>query len=371
MFDFIKREVRAYPELDTIRFISVTLVVCHHLFFQNGMFLSWAHDYAWVGVDIFFTLSGFLITGILIKEIEKNGKIDFKNFILKRIIRLWPCWLIALLLSFSLTYAFASKNLDIMHDLKTKFIYYILHFGNYSHAFSGKLHTLFSHFWSLAVEEHFYLIWPATMAIVYKFKGLKKTVLFSLVLLPYLFRVMHHYLGWDQASITLSTHTRIDSIVWGCILAFVFNKIKDLTTLQEVFQTILMFALFFISLHYIARNEAISPWISELGRTTLAWSTCLLIIISLKGSKKGLRRVLSNPILSWLGIMSYGVYLFHVHTNVVLFALVKKYAPTMNETSIALLSNILPYGPAIITFYLIDKKLNGKRSAIIAKIRGV
>jgi peptidoglycan/LPS O-acetylase OafA/YrhL len=366
--NFINKELRPYPELDTIRFISVTLVVCHHLFFKNNSFLAWMHDYAWVGVDIFFTLSGFLITGLLMKELDKSGTIDLKKFWVKRMIRLWPCWLIALLISFIFTYYFGQNNPEIMGALKEKFWHYILHLGNYSYAFYGKLHTLFGHYWSLAVEEHFYLIWPMVMLLVFKKQKLKPLMLTLLLFLPYLLRVGHHHVGFTIDSITLSTHTRIDSIVWGCLLAYGFKNLKDLSVKKEIVYTGAMFILYALSLHYLTNNKAISPWLSEIGRTTISMASCLFIIIAMKGNNNGLRRVLRNPTLSWLGIMSYGVYLFHVHTNSIIFAIITKYIPDANLNVVAIIANIAPYIPAIGTYYLIDKQLHKKRSVILEKL---
>lgn len=358
MFSFIKNELRKYPELDTIRFIAVTLVVSHHLFYDSNLFFSWNKEYGWVGVDIFFTLSGFLITSILLNEYQETKTINLTSFIYKRMIRLWPSWLIALSLSFGIVYSFGLRNNELAQDLFTKFWHYLFHFGNYSHAWIGKIHTVFSHYWSLAVEEHFYLIWPCLLAFTASSKKKLMGVFTIMLVLPYLFRVYHAQQGEIEAVVTFSTHTRIDSIVWGCLLAYIYPTLKKLTFRSEFIISLVMLLLFYCSLTFLTKNHEISAWLSESGRSFISIASVLLIIIAMKGNIYGLRYLLRIPILSWLGIMSYGVYLFHFHTNTLFFGLLSKSTFKLSELESSLFVYTLPYIPAFLTYYLIDKKLH-------------
>lgn len=363
----IYKDLREHIELDSIRFISVTFVVLHHLFFEGNAFLSWMGKYGWVGVDIFFCLSGYIITKFLLVEYRKKEEINYSTFIKKRILRLWPSWLIALFLSYSVVLFFSQGNPDLASKIYTKGVFYFAHLGNYSYAFTGKLHGVFGHFWSLAVEEHFYLMWPPLL--VYGLKKRRLGLVFAgLLLLPYLFRLLHHHLGLGVESITLSTHTRLDSIAWGCLLSFKMDDIKKLTVKYEFAITATMIFLFYIGLHHMA-NQDNFPLFDELGRTVISLASCLLIIIALKGGKFGLRSLLRIKFISWLGLMSYGVYLFHVHTNILLFAAISKLKLNFSIVEMSIISNIIAYIPAILVFYIIDKKIHKNRISLLNKIR--
>lgn len=358
MISFIQKELRKYPELDTIRFIAVTLVVSHHLFYESNVFFAWNKKFGWIGVDIFFTLSGFLITSILLSEIKTTGTVNLKNFIFKRMLRLWPSWLIALTVSFGIVYTFGQKNSELLQILYSRFWHYLFHFANYSHAWIGKIHTVFSHYWSLAVEEHFYLLWPCLLYLFGRSKQ-KMFITFCLLLaLPYLFRVYHSINGAQEAVITFSTHTRIDAIVWGCLLAYIYPRLKSLRLSLEIGATIFMFIFYYIALNFLTKSTQASPWLAEFGRTLISLGTVLLIIIAMKGAKFGLRFFLKNQFLSWLGIMSYGVYLFHFFTNTLVFGVDAKYKLGLSELQLALLIYTLPYLPAMMTYYFIDKKIH-------------
>lgn len=225
---FKKIPQRGIPELDTLRFISVSLVIAHHLFFKSNPFFEWLSIHGYVGVDIFFTLSGFIITKGILRETEKTNNLNLKKFWMRRIIRLWPSWLLSLFFSSIGVYLVSRNNPELVRVFKERWWHYFLHFGNYSHAFIGKLHTLFSHFWSLAVEEHFYIVWPIAFLTFYRRNYLKIPILSMLIILPYIFRVFHKYQGYENIVNTFSTHTRIDAICFGCILALAWNKIPEI-----------------------------------------------------------------------------------------------------------------------------------------------
>lgn len=347
-------KTRSIPELDTLRFFSVTFVTLLHLFFKENFVLEWFSKHGYVGVDVFFTLSGFIITKTLIKEYDATQTINLKKFWIRRVLRLWPSLYLALFLSIILTYFFGGKNKEILEVLSQRWWHYFLHLGNYSNAFLGKIHTLFSHYWSLAVEEHFYLVWPLLFLSIRRSPKRRKVIFFLIFILPYLFRVFHKINGAENIINTFSTHTRFDSLGYGCALAFIYDYIPSLRSKFVIVSLYIVFILIMwmgLELKY----SEVSFWLSELGHTLRALAAALLITLITKTPVNNLRGFWRNTFLSKLGILSYGVYLFHFHTNTVLFFVIKKLNLSFSQISLALIACALPYLPAYLTYRYVDQ----------------
>jgi peptidoglycan/LPS O-acetylase OafA/YrhL len=345
--------VRSIPELDTLRFVAVTLVLGHHLFFESNPVFRWLSLHGYSGVGLFFTLSGFIITRSLMKEYGRSQTIGLKNFWIRRVFRLWPSWLVTLLISGVIVYTFGLKNPEIMTELKQKWWHYFAHFGNYSYAYFGKLHTLFGHFWSLAVEEHFYLIWPLTFLLIKKYPKSTFPIFSLLIIAPYLFRVYNTSQGYENVVNTFSTHTRFDALAIGCLMAMTWHRFPKIESkLVEVILWVCSLAIFQIGLS-LKFYEG-SPWISQSAHTWRSVAAVLIIWLMMKAPKDGLRRLWSNSILAKLGILSYGVYLFHFITNTILFKVNVSLGLNLGHITLAILSNVLAYVPAYFALNCID-----------------
>lgn len=353
MLNSFKRiPVREHPELDTIRFLSILLVVLHHQFFTSNAFFKWFTDHGWIGVDIFFGMSGFLITTILLKELEKTGSIELGNFWFRRMLRLWPSWLVTLILSYLMVFALSSHSGEVRYALQAKWWHYFLHFGNYSYVLYDKIHTLYSHYWSLAVEEHFYILWPLLLVGLRKRKHLLLAV-WAIIILSVGVRFYHITNGASNKLLSFSTHTRMDELLLGCVLAFYFPKLPALTALKEIVLTSLMFLLYGIGL-YVCKENVGSPWFYSLTYSVVGIATCLLIIIAMKGGRFGLRRLLATRLTARLGVLSYGVYLIHLHVNYIVFPLFKKFPLIQSEIGIALINFVVPFVPAYFMYFYLD-----------------
>lgn len=355
--NFLSRiPLRQIPELDSIRFLSILLVVLHHQFFQGNPVLTWFSTHGWVGVDIFFVMSGFLITKLLLSELDRSGTINLKSFWFRRMLRLWPSWIFTLGLSFIMVYGLSSGQPEVRSHLYERWWHYLAHFGNYSYVFSGKIHTLYSHFWSLAVEEHFYVFWPLLLVFLRSRTAAVKSILF-LIAASICLRFWHFSRGDSEQLVSFSTHTRMDELLFGCLLSIYFPKISELSTRVEIFLTSAMFGLFLLGL-YILKGNAESPLLASLTYTVIGLATCLLIVISLKGNSRGLRRVFQIPLLAKLGVLSYGVYLIHLHVNYIVFPLLKKFPITQDQSLIACINLIIPFFVAYGMYFAIDEKFS-------------
>jgi peptidoglycan/LPS O-acetylase OafA/YrhL len=351
---------RGFPELDTLRFVSVTLVICHHLFFKSDPFLSWLATHGYVGVDIFFTLSGFIITKALLKEYERIETIELKKFWIRRSLRLWPAWLCVLALSCIAVFYLGLNNPDIMAALKEKWWHYFLHFGNYSHAYIGKLHTLFSHFWSLAVEEHFYLIWPLLFLLMRKRESLKWFLYLLLLVLPFIFRVISAKAGYENIVNTFSTHTRFDSLALGCLLGELWPRLPHIENRAKGYA--LWLAFFFMMAMGLEFKFSDNILIKQFGFSLRAFASGLLIYLLLKVKPGFIRYVFSLSWLSKIGVLSYGAYLYHFITNTIVFKLLDSTKLEVGHYIILVLANVIVYIPSYISYQSIESYFEGMKS---------
>lgn len=200
------------PELDGFRAAAILMVLALHLCYAWPLPLGWmprivalAIGHGWLGVDLFFILSGFLITGILLDSREKPHY--FRNFYVRRVLRIIPLYFTCIFVM-SLFFHGAAKY----------FCLSLLFLANFSYYFHARVPQGPGTFWSLAVEEHFYLVWPFLV------RKLKRAQLFALVLLlvlgsPILRAVCVHW-GMDpEAQIYNYTFFRLDGLALGALLA--------------------------------------------------------------------------------------------------------------------------------------------------------
>ena len=335
-------KIRAYPELDTIRFISIILVVISHFFSRESSLLAWFSDHGSVGVDIFFVLSGFLITRILMDEYAEAETINLKRFWFRRALRLWPSWLFIFVIF-------------LMSSPYYKFWWhYLFHFGNYS-LIQNQAYQPYSLYWSLAVEEHFYFIWPILFILLNKIVKFKKLILSIVLLLPFVFRVYHSFNSKNPILIMFATHSRFDQPLAGCILALYFEHLPNLNWFKELLISLVIFLLFIISFYFLSSIKGPSV-LAQFNYLVTALASCLLILVAMKGSDKGLRKLLKITILSKLGVLSYGVYLVHVLVlRPFLYFSFEKYA--INYHLIVVIILVLSFIAAYLLYKLIEVPL--------------
>ena len=213
------------PELDGLRGLSILLIYIHHLYYPilPGGFL---------GVDIFFVLSGFLITCLLIEEWDRECSISLKNFYIRRVLRLIP----ALLFLIIIVGGFALISLDKRRSIPTyQGIWLTLSYASnwlYALRYFSANNPL-GVTWSLAIEEQFYLTWPLLLSLALRFKLGRRWMIYILVLIIAFVPLHRKLLAEQGASIFrlyYSSDTRADALLIGCLVAFYFLGIYCLTT---------------------------------------------------------------------------------------------------------------------------------------------
>jgi len=317
----IAREHRYVPSLDGLRAICIAAVLFIHMPAPSGHpWVETIRSRGWYGVDMFFILSGFLITWILAVEAEATGTVNLGRFYRARTLRLLPAYLstILLVLAGSQLFEIAQGNQSYrLAHLWPLFLSYTL---NIWMAATAIWPWGVSHFWSLCVEEHFYLTWSAVM----KRWGLRRVLRIALFAIPavavyrsawYLWMNHGHLAVPSRASffrIYYATDTRIDAILVGCVLALLVREAR----LQGLWRR-LESAAWFPSLALLATLVTIG-WVTQyhwrietFGYTAMAMASSTLLLAIFLQPQCWIARLLAARPLVHLGRISYGIYLFH------------------------------------------------------------
>lgn len=304
--------------LDGIRAIAVIMVLAYHL--KLALFKS-----GFLGVTVFFVLSGYLITGILISEVEEEGTIDLKNFWLRRIRRLVPA-----VMSMAVVIIFVSAVVNRIIFTKgcKDFLASVLGFNNWWQIFNkvsyfeaAGVPSPFTHCWSLAIETQFYLIYPLFLLGIYKLaksRGegrAKRGLLFAgvtllLALISVILMIALFNPQQDASRVYYGTDTRAFSLLFGALLAILWEYQMVPRRLSASVNMVLGSVSFAVLLVMtIAINGSSNFWYR--GGQFFGTILTVLMVYAVSGRKTWLSRFLSNPVLKWIGDRSYSIYLWH------------------------------------------------------------
>ena len=304
---------RYMPGIDGLRAIAVIGVILYHLnipWFQGGF----------SGVTVFFVLSGYLITDILIDEWKKNNKIDYLRFMIRRFRRLAPA-LLALIFLVALWVIFT--NHPSFEKLRTDFLpsllyvtnwWYIFHDVSYFDRF-GPASPL-THIWSLGIEEQFYLIWPILLILGFTFIKRKRfrvlAILVGVVISAWLMAFLY-VPGEDPSRVYYGTDTRAFSLLLGAALAFVWPSQRLSKTVPRqaswVLESVGIAGLLLIIILFMNTSE-FDSFHYQGGMLVLSLITTLVVAAFAHPASK-LGKWLSIKPIRWVGVRSYGIYLWH------------------------------------------------------------
>jgi len=293
------------PFLDGVRGLAILLVASGHFFTTIYIF-----KISWIGLNLFFVLSGYLITRSLFQLSQQSTAGYFRNFYGRRILRIFPLYY-GVLIFFFLLLPLISQRIHFYYEgLDSIQSCYWLYVSNWNMITNGMPHQpIFFHFWSLAVEEQFYLLWPVLFLL---FKSSKrKYILISVLLALSVFNristdvALHAY---------LSSFTAAEPLLLGCLVSIlqqdgILHKIsKQLTWLSGV-------SVVFLCIVFLKDSDLhiTNVWLMKYG-----YSAINIIIVSLMAAlltgvqgRIQLRSFFSMQWLRWLGKYSYSIYVFH------------------------------------------------------------
>jgi peptidoglycan/LPS O-acetylase OafA/YrhL len=302
------------PALDGVRGLAILLVMFFHMVVATPVrgidrLWAWFASQGGCGVDVFFALSGFLITGILIDA--KGSPSYFRNFYARRALRIFPlyyavvafCLLILPHIPFSKAAKFGSVGNDA--------IYYWTYLSNFAIAARGKfVHGILDVSWSLAIEEQFYLIWPTVVLLVSSV--VLKRICIALIAISCLLSMALQLKGVNPIAIYTLTFTRMDGLAIGALTAVMVRQADARRWLRAAQILGMISAALLIGIWAISsRTSAIALVETGFGHALVACATaCAIFLIVLNGSPK-VEHVFSNSLLRTLGKYSYALYLFH------------------------------------------------------------
>jgi peptidoglycan/LPS O-acetylase OafA/YrhL len=340
--------IKFFKGLNALRFFAALLVVFHH-----GETIRKKNDlpnYEWLGffkngsnaVTFFFVLSGFLITYLLIKEIKLTQTISVKNFYLKRVLRIWPLYFLLVFIgTIALPYWIGFLNYDYSMPYSfTQTWYYFLFFlpGLVTHLFG---HHLLEPLWSIGVEEVFYLIWAPLVKLAHK---LLLPLLISVILIKVLVDIYSNYHLQEGVSKYLISIFQFDSMAIGGLGAYYLYYKGEKLTQSIFFQPLLQWVIIITVLVLITFQSNLDFHLWNVFFKTPVFSIFLinilfiLLILYVACSKNPLVN-LENKVLSYLGEISYGVYMYHM---LVIFGVMLFFKKLLSELAIL---------PATLIFY--------------------
>lgn len=299
--------LKYFKSLDGIRALAAFAVIFCHFFhegntFGNIYFLE-ITKLGNSGVSLFFVLSGFVITRILLNSRESNSY--FQTFYLRRLLRIAPLYYFGLVF-----YYLYPILLDEKYHIPkfSEQIYYWTYLQNFARTFTWPSSGP-GHFWSLAVEEHFYLIWPAIIYFAFLFHGKFKNLIYVCIFIIISSGILRFLMSSKGYEINVFTFTRLDQLAMGCILALLELKGYLKKTYFKVYFSLFVFGLFAIFgvslLNFVLLNTF----------KHYAFGICYfgLIGFSAIGSDQLIfNKIMNINFIQYLGKISYGIYIWHM-----------------------------------------------------------
>lgn len=337
------------PELDGLRGVAVLAVLAFH---SRAPFAIGGY----LGVDIFFVLSGYLITSILLGEQQQQGRIDFKNFYMRRVLRLAPA--LALLVGGVCIVSLLTLSADAALANYKESLIAIFYFSNWSRAFELHPSGVLGHTWSLSIEEQFYLLWPTVMILLVGMQRYKLStgrLVFYLATMIAGWRLILFLGGASPERLYNGLDTRADALLAGATLALwltsdsgkrlsadarFLNCLRLAGPASAVgLAIILVKARWYLPYMFVGGYIAIE-----------AFSACL-ILHALLNTKDVLPRILRFRLLAWVGMISYGLYLYHYPIFRIMEAHEFGFVPTLLGGGTA------TFVLAALSYYLVEKKV--------------
>lgn len=353
------------PELDGLRGIAILMVLCYH-YFPNSIICN----FGWSGVDLFFVLSGFLISSRLIPFLDQQNIIlkFYRNRFL-RIVPLYFSFLIIFFLSWFLFTSAQTKQLTAFYQEHWwQFFIFIQNWIFIIDNPQSALHL--NHLWSIAIEEQFYLIFPFLVFIIRKRKSL---VIFGLSMLAFTIITRCIYYFWFLPSNEIdklfwNTFFRLDALMLGLLLYLLFQSNYISSKLNNIIKSIAWSAIVFLlsGIIFYGSAKISNPFLLTLGFTLIALMYGFLMYSTILKRNVILNKITSNRFLRATGKISYGMYIIHWPIFLAGFSILHKLNINIGDSGILLLNAAicipLTYGLSYFNFkyfesYFLSKKV--------------
>jgi peptidoglycan/LPS O-acetylase OafA/YrhL len=294
-----------YPALDGLRGVAIILVLCRH----NLNFIPY-FELGWIGVDLFFVLSGFLITDILLRT--KESKNFLSNFYIRRILRIFPLYYGVLLLFFLIAPSLQALQVQY-HYYQSNQAMSWFHLQNWLYIFHQKPgdYLLLNHFWSLSMEEQFYLVWPFIILAVKDSRWVARIACIILAACIIGRFASWLYYGNGYTNFHFQWMTRFDGLCVGSLIAT-----WRLSSYEQAKKKLLTMAFVLLGTHLIAWVFAKTiftsfPHFQFFGYSSIAAIFGIIVYVAVEKRTAWSKALIENPVLKYMGKISYGLYVYH------------------------------------------------------------
>ncbi|MEN4450268.1 acyltransferase [Mycobacterium sp. SM3041] len=346
--DWLRHDPSRYPlgynpGLDGLRGAATLCVIATHLSF------AWCPG-AFLYMDMFFVMSAYLITSLLLKGWTKTGRVGFRTFYRRRVLRLFPANYTMILTYLLVAYLILPHFRWHLKEAAAAGTY----ISNWVRAVLLPPTGCLGHTWSLAVEEQFYLLWPVLLTLLLKFIGLRTRLVALLVVLALGFASWRSWLTFHGASIERlykGTDMRADALLIGCALgvALAIPEIRESATLQRTAKRLALPCLAVLVVGGFAtdiQDRAMYAGVSLF--FTLA-SACLIAALVLPEQTIP-HRIFRAPLLVFLGGICYGLYLWHYP----IFRIIKYHYGIVDPVAVGLIGVPLAFAAALLSWRFIE-----------------
>lgn len=360
--------------LDHLRTLAIVLVLLfHYRAFKHPEWIDTIGKFGWTGVDLFFVLSGFLISGQLFQEMNNKGTISLKTFYIKRFFRIIPAYFFTLFLYFTIPFFRERESLPSLW----KFVTFTQNYG---------LDVIdkgtFSHAWSLCIEEQFYLLLPLFLVLVMPSKLFKY---FSVLIVLFITAsLLMRFVTWNEAiagidnnslefwrswymKIYYPTHTRLDGLGTGVLIGYCMqcsSRFKRIV--HQNGNRILLVGIILLGISFWICNEQASKGASVFGFTLVAISYGCIVLSAVSASSFLSRW--KSSVTAELAALSYAVYLSHkgiIHMIQVLF---ERFNLETSDTACLIICLLGCIGGSLFYRFFIEKPCAGIKNRIL-KVR--
>jgi peptidoglycan/LPS O-acetylase OafA/YrhL len=315
--------------LDGVRAVAITLVILFHsLKFASG----------WIGVQMFFVLSGYLITSILIQDSDLPLGFYLKRFYWRRTLRIFPLYY-GYLLVFAIVYAITKVPAVFARDWPYLFTY-TLNFRRIFPDFGNNIY--YGRFWSLAIEEQFYLVWPLLIYLLprKRLPALLAAIVVAAPILraitPWLLMPFVHDKEFLYSSVDLLTPCQLDSFAVGAALVLLGKRLRGRAIAIFIACTVLLLVCGQMKAVFVtgrlALNTSLGYDVSMIRAGQYIWGYSLIslwsgALILAASSRNWISAFLAHPVLAYIGKISYGMYVYH---QIILLAGYKTFGNLIN-----------------------------------------
>jgi peptidoglycan/LPS O-acetylase OafA/YrhL len=355
----ISQPLQHVPELDGLRGVAILMVLLFHFMADMPRWSHWLLQYGWAGVDLFFVLSGFLITRILLNTRESPEY--FRSFYIRRILRIFPLYYLGMFLFFYVLLPLRQAHGASLEISSSEQIWYWTYLVNW-HDSTRHMTMPLIHIWSLCVEEQFYLIWPLLIWLCRR-KSIPLLCI-GVFCLSFCSRLCFDLLNADPEFLHRATINRLDTLAAGAFLAAAIPDKRWAERLRA----------FLPSISSIAAMALCVWWLVQARRPNLPGSYALTYVLlalifggmvhmfaTRSGSEKPVFRLARSRLLRSFGKFSYSIYLFHLFVYAKVrppaLSFMNGLPPSVSGPVTAVLAIFAAYLAGLFTWHVFEKHI--------------